>query len=388
MSIVKWWFLILLGVLVHSCGLDAALYNNVFPLKYNLITTASFSRDGQTHSQSIVTACKVVDQRGSLLVNFDITVTGERHWVRLPDDGILVLSKLELCKWLEKPPEPATSRTFVEKRLRREPADTMLIRDVDSYYFDNANDPVRLRLYSTTGLMAGQFDPVRVNSIQLAVGGARPTHTIDAAFPWLSGLPSIRATAREPRELHNEAIRPARFVGLRAKLTQLVGGSRCVGGLPDDDGPVVIPPESPCKFVNQCDRGNATTVCGRVLGGLTATIDPAFTTIRMSGGQFESGLRGDLIREQKLLDAKAPGEFQRGEFLWSPQVCVEDLCHTMKLSKNGFNERRLMYYPKQNRLLELWPIGIWRARGSVRSPLRRVWVIERAVTVLERNLFV
>ena len=129
------------------------------------------------------------------------------------------------------------------------------------------------------------------------------------------------------------------------------------GGLPEEDGPVAIPLNSPCQFVNRCDRGNATTICGRVLGGLTAAIDPAFATIRMSAGQFESALQGDMIREQKLLDANAPGEFRQGEFLWSPQVCVEELCRTMKLSLNGFNEGRLLYYPKQNRLLELFPIG-------------------------------
>jgi hypothetical protein len=356
-SIVKWFVLFLLALLLHSCGLTAALYNNVFPLKYNLTSTAWFSRDGQTHSQSIVTACKVVDQRGSLLINFDITVTGERHWMRFVDDSILVLGYFNFCKWLEKPPEPTTRLTLAESWLPPTAAGILPIGDSHSYYFDNANDPGRLRLYSTTGLMAGHFDLVRVNPIQLAVGGARPTHTIDAAFPGLSRLRSVRTELHDSLERRNEAMRPARFIGLRAQLTQLVGGSRCVGGLPDADGPVAIPSNSPCVFVNQCDRGNATTICGRVLGGLTATVDPAFTTIRMSGGRFESGLRGDMVREQKLLDAKAPGEFRHGEFLWSPQVCIEDQCRVMKLSLHGFNERRLMYYPRQNRLLELFPIG-------------------------------
>ena len=43
----------------------------------------------------------------------------------------------------------------------------------------------------------------------------------------------------------------------------------------------------------------------------------------------------------------------------------------MKLSKKGFNERRLMYYPKQNRLLELWPTGYLastRFRAEPNSP--------------------
>jgi hypothetical protein len=162
---------------------------------------------------------------------------------------------------------------------------------------------------------------------------------------------------RDSVEHQNEAMRPGRFTGLRATLTQLVGGSRCAGGLPDEDGPVEIAPDSPCKFVNACNRGNATTFCGRVLGGLSAAIDPAFTTIRLSAGRFESALQGDMIREQKLVDANAPGEFRRGEFHWSPQVCVDDQCRVMKLSPIGFNERRLMYYPKQNRLLELFPVG-------------------------------
>ena len=106
---------------------------------------------------------------------------------------------------------------------------------------------------------------------------------------------------------------------------------------------------------------------GRVLGGLTATVDPAFTTIRMSSGRFESALRGDMVREQKLLDAKAPGEFRHGEFLWSPQVCIEDQCRVMKLSLHGFNERRLMYYPRQNRLLELFPIGYVASESRFRA---------------------
>ena len=357
MSILKWWFLILLGVLLHTCGLDAALYNNVFPLTYTLTSTAWFSRDGQTHSQSIVTACKVVDQRGSLLINYDITVTGQRHWMRFADNSILVLGPVTRCKWIEKPPEPTTRLTLAEYPLPRERAGLQAIHDSPSYYFDNADDPARVRRYSTTGLMIGHSNLVRVDPIQLAAGGARPTYSIDAAFPWLSRVPSVRSTIGDSLERRNEAKRPARFIGLRAQLTQLVGGSRCAGHLPDEDGPVAIPFDSPCKFVNRCDRGNATTVCGRVLGGLTATVDPAFTTIRMSGSQFESRLRGDMMREQTLLDARAPGEFRNGEFLWSPQVCVDDQCGAMKLSQHSFSERRLMYYPKQNRLLELAPIG-------------------------------
>jgi hypothetical protein len=358
MSIFKGFLLFLLAIMLHTCGLTAALHNNIFPLRYNLTTTTSFSSDGETRPQTIVTECKVVDQRGSLLTNFVVTVTGERHWTRFPDGSILVLGYLDICKWLEKPPELATRVMMSDDRRQTGSSVGHLLHDAPAYRFDNTDDPGRVRLYSTVGLVAGRSGLVRVSPIQLTVGGATSTRTIDAAFPWLSQMPRVETKRHDSFEQRREAARPVRFIGLRAQLTQLVGGSRCAAGSPDDEGPIAIPPNSACTFVNRCDRGNATTVCGHVIGGLTTTIDPTFTTIRVSAAHLEGALRGDMVRVQKLLDAKAPGEFRHGEFLWSPEVCVEDTCRVMKLSQElSFNERRFMYYPKQNRLLELHPIG-------------------------------
>ena len=195
MSIFKWFVFLLLAMLLHTCGLTTALYSNVFPLKYNLTSTAWFSRDGQTHSQSVVTACKVVDQRGSLLVNFDITVTGERHWTRFPDGSILVLGGFDFCKWLEKPPEPTTRLTLADWWPPREYKGVLPIHDSHSYYFDNANDPARLRLYSTTGLMDDHSHRCAAPIELAARRGTSDAHhrrRVPMAFPVAVDTPTMR----------------------------------------------------------------------------------------------------------------------------------------------------------------------------------------------------
>jgi hypothetical protein len=106
---LKWIAAAALLGLLHACGFTSLILP---PLVYSITSTVYFTHAGERRAQAIATKCSVVDQTRTIAGNYSVTVTGERHWISMPDQGILVLGILNPCRWhQDKPPRGDANRT-------------------------------------------------------------------------------------------------------------------------------------------------------------------------------------------------------------------------------------------------------------------------------------
>lgn len=325
-SIGIFWALILVATALGGCT-PRNVVSALFPTKYAVISTVTFEDGGNRSIQTVIHRCKIVDQTGSISMGSGKTVSGDRHWLRRADGSLLILGRLAPCP--VDGPDPGFTSTYDPERWRVEE---------DSYLFDNAERPRSVQVFDTHAL----FDDGDTRILQAAfeVLPDRPaTHTWETAFRGRDTLPPSSSLEKGG----GAPLAPGIFVGVTAEVAQLTEESRCES--PDNaDGPVLLPHDSACRFLNGCrGAGDATSRCGHALGYLPVTVEAGWARARIALGPADTKVRRTLYDARVLLADGAP-ESAPGP-RWTPEICLDGLCVT----PTGREDTWLFYYPRERK---------------------------------------
>lgn len=352
---------LLLLIPLAACG-PRTVVSMMFPTTYAATTVVDFIDGDRTLRQTVVTACRVVDQTDSIAANSKTTVTGERHWIRREDGSVWVLGLLDACRWgPDGPPDHAAFKALYPDIGYRGRPEALRLGPSLTYRFDDPVRPTRLDTWRTEALFTDGADGLRV-AAQVAPGGGSPTETLPAAFPFLAEVEAANRAAREAdrdQPVHRRPARlsPGRFMGMTAVAEQL-RGEGCV--TPDAEagveGPVVLAADARCQLGGDCRPDFAPdATCHERLGGLRPEFARDYSVVRFSLQNRDPAYVGGYLRGEVLRDAGAPGVWGPNQFAWRPQACLEDVC----VEPRGHQLTRL-YYPSRKILVYL-DVGLHRA---------------------------
>jgi len=356
-------------------GLSQLLYK---PARYRVATSVDVVDHGTMLRSAVNSDCWAFVSTRGIVRGVQKSRRGEDNHLVLGDGSILILPDLDPCRWVDAKPasgtsyrlEPAARRPLSlspAQRVEEAPERLAGLRPGEAWRFDSTVDPTSVTIYALTGLFGHSEDGLEISSATISVVAGGRDHEVAFAledrFPWFRDVPRERSSGdyRVYRELHHHG----NFLGFRATVTQLVGGSRCPAHDPDAEGPIVIPAQSSCTFVNDCTRGHERLFCGKAIGWLAGAANGDFSELTFANADPSPAKVAVLYREPILMQAGAPGERAQGSLRWKPRVCLDNLCIEGDVASTGMPTWSQFYYPARNQLVTVWPLSFY-AAGAFR----------------------
>src|SRR5262249_10701469 len=222
---------------------------------YRVATSVEVVDQGRTLRSVVNSDCWAFVSTRGIVRGVQKSRRGEDNHFVLGDGSILILPDLDPCRWVDAKPAPGTSYRLAPAAHGNGLAE---LRPGEDWRFDNTRDPTQVTIYALTELFGQEQDGLEIRSAAISgVERGRDNEvafTLEDRFPWFRDVPRVHSSGdyRTYRELHHHG----NFLGFRATVTQLVGGSRCPAHDPTAEGPNVIPMQSSCTFVNACTRGH------------------------------------------------------------------------------------------------------------------------------------
>lgn len=354
---------LVLSLALAACG-PKTIVSSLFPTRYAVTTVLDFNDNGRVSRQTVVTACKVVDQTDSIAANTNTDVTGERHWIRRADGSLWLVGLLDACRWGPKGPRGDHAfRPLSATYDYAQPDRSWPVPPSYSYRYDDPARPTQVEIYETRRLFGDGAQGLRLTG-RLAAAGETPTDTLRAAFPFLASVDAHAKAARakaknQPSGYRDYSTSPGAFVGFAATAVQLSHGA-CPTPDPGAEGPVPLEPTAECQYADPCRADRASEqLCSTSLGGLKPEFTPSFDRVSFTLADRELGFVQRLPRAELVQAAGAP-RHAPARFEWNPQLCVDGRCLRLERLSGG----AVLYYPKRNVVVTLRPAG-HHARGEL-----------------------
>lgn len=165
-----------------ACG-PRTVVSTFFPERYVVESTMEYFDGGRIRRQTTVTKCVVRDVSDSINnVPTLYTIEGEPHWIKPTGGGILVIEVggHYPCLWDEEP----------TPGIEAHPPEYMLEKGFfGSWLVDDINRPQRIEVLNTPELFVRHEGYPQLRSFTVrVVKGARPSRTLETAFPGLARL--------------------------------------------------------------------------------------------------------------------------------------------------------------------------------------------------------
>ena len=342
---------------------------SLFAVRYRIAATVEVA-DGDRLVRNVVhNDCRGFYSTRGIVQGAQQSRRGEDNHVVLQDGSILMLPNLEPCRWIEPKPAPGTSFVLdplIPGYAKGAPGHAKLWAK-EAWRFDNVDEPSRVAVHDLPWLFqhgSGGLKIERATTTVVASGRQTPVaFELEDRFPWLRKVqhPDRLASYEDRRNFHQLG----NFLGFRVTVTQLVGGSRCAAPDPEAEGPIAIPRDAPCVFVNECQRGGDNLYCGRIVGWLAGTANADFSELSFSIDRRSDGIVAVLYRELMLKKSAAPGERKHQDLRWKPRICVDGSCIAGEVVGIGGPTWHQFYYPKRNQFVTVWPLTFY-AAGAFR----------------------
>jgi hypothetical protein len=347
-------------------GFSQLLYK---PVRYRVATAVDVVDRGVLRRNIANSDCWAYVSTRGVFRGLGKSRRGEDNHVLLGDGSILILPDLDPCRWVETRPAPGTSYVLAPapRGGLPQPAGTAELRPAETWRFDSAVDPASVTIYQLTELFQQEHDELQIKSAMIsAVGAGRENdvgYALEDRFPWFRDVP--RGDALKDYGSYRRLHHHGNFLGFRASVTQLVGGSRCPVHDPNAEGPIVIPMQASCTFVNNCTRGDERLFCGKAIGWLAGTANSGFSELTFTNADPSPAKVAVLYREPILVQAGAPGDRSQPSLRWKPRLCLDGLCIEGDVASTGIPPWTQFYYPARNQFVTVWPLSFY-AAGAFR----------------------
>lgn len=346
------------AVIMTLCCGPCTLCSMIRPLEYDVATELTFTEAGTTTTQVVVTHCKLIDQRDSIIKTVSVTVTGDRHSYLTQSGGVLVFGPIKPCRYRPREKLPPVGHTVPlvtrDSRRRAEAVDPVdeeeevqILYPSQSWLFDDPTNPTRMDVLDTYALLDGELD-IGVTAT-LGRTDQPLTRTLDADFPWLRRVQAEEAAQRAQRERAPRGASgtikppPNRFEGVMATAFALRNGASCE--VADSAGPTQVERGDDCQYLQECRPGRPQA-CREPLGGLNPSFDDDFEVVRFTVDTPRPGYQGTLLRAVTV-----PPSAPRIHHRWRPDACVDALC----IDAEDFEYGGWIVYPDPGILVHLDP---------------------------------